>query len=471
MEIATQSMPEMRECTDVEAVRPQIPTETVDLDPETLLESPTSGLVFNFEGNPSASQYESIFDPRQSPRHTIQMVRPIIIHGSVGGMAVWDHNAVHVGNNSVSEQTSSSFLEQDDDGGLEFTFEGSQSASQYVHTYSPSKVGDPESQQPVTLKERTVTSIQELEPGPGITRSSKTVHSSTSREDGIPSCISKVCRRHLEEVYSIRFEKYTAVTLYQKFELEMNVYVPLRFRDVNKALHKQVDIPQDQLDLSTDQRIVIYGGSGQGKTIFCQHIVYTWSKKFDKQTETESKCNKLSKFDLLFYLEGKRISSGMSIIDAVFDQLLPWAEIIGIGRVDLEHWIQENQEKVCFIVDALDEVPSTNHGLSKFINLEYLVKTHAIFTAQNLPVIKCRKYYGVCTFVGEDVSEYIRLFFQKDQGQGKRLQELLQSNCKLRCIMSSPLFCLLMCVHWKYDEDKFKLASETEFSRKSFIHR
>ncbi|XP_070546603.1 uncharacterized protein [Ptychodera flava] len=110
MEIATQSMPEMRECTDVEAVRPQIPTETVDLDPETLLESPTSGLVFNFEGNPSASQYESIFDPRQSPRHTIQMVRPIIIHGSVGGMAVWDHNAVHVGNNSVSEQTSSSFL-------------------------------------------------------------------------------------------------------------------------------------------------------------------------------------------------------------------------------------------------------------------------------------------------------------------------------------------------------------------------
>ncbi|XP_070546361.1 uncharacterized protein [Ptychodera flava] len=28
--------------------------------------------------------------------------------------------------------------------------------------------------------------------------------------------------------------------------------------------------------------------------------------------------------------------------------------------------------------------------------------------------------------------------------------------------MSSPLFCLLVCVYWKYYEDKFKLASETE---------
>ncbi|XP_070540045.1 NLR family CARD domain-containing protein 3-like [Ptychodera flava] len=396
------------------------------------------------------------------------MVGPIIIHGSVSGMAVGDHSTLHVGNSSVSEQTSSPQLEEHDDEGLVFRFEGSPLTSHYVHTDSPSKVGVPESQQPVTSKERTVRSIQELEAGPGITRSSKTAPSSASAEDGIPSCISKVCRRHLEEVYSIRFEKYTAVTLYQKHELEMNVYVPLRFRDVNKAIHKQVDIPQDQLDLSTDQRIVIYGGSGQGKTTFCQHIVYIWSKEFNKQTETESKCNKLSKFDLVFYLEGKRIGSGMSIIDAVFDQLLPRAEIIGIGRVELEHWIQENQEKVCFIFDALDEVPSTDHALSKFINLEYLVKTHAIFTAQNLPVIKCRKYYGVCNFVGDDVSEYIRLFFQKDQGKAKGLQEQLQSNCNLRCIMSNPLFCLLMCVHWKYNEDKFKPATETELFKDIF---
>ncbi|XP_070546362.1 uncharacterized protein [Ptychodera flava] len=68
------------------------------------------GLVFNFEGSPSASQYESIFDPRQSRRHTVQMVRPIIIHGSVGGMAVGDHNAVHVGNNSVQNKPHHHFL-------------------------------------------------------------------------------------------------------------------------------------------------------------------------------------------------------------------------------------------------------------------------------------------------------------------------------------------------------------------------
>ncbi|XP_070540044.1 uncharacterized protein [Ptychodera flava] len=384
----------------------------------------------------------------------------IHFHGPVSAMQLGNYSTLHAGpTQNIPQQQ-----EQGDDTGLMFPIEDIKASGQSTKCPSRSATGIPESQPPtcITYTSKERQSIQESVAEPGSEEPSRTATTV------LPSI--RKCRRHLKEVYRIRFEKYTAVTLYQKHELEMNVYVSLKFRDVNKAICKQVDIPQDQLDLSTDQRIVIYGGSGQGKTTFSQNIVHIWSKESDRQTDTDTKdtSNKLKKFYLVFYLEGKRIESGMSIMGAVFDQLLPDANILGIDRTELEKWVQENQEKVCFIFDALDEVPSTDHALSKFINREYLVKTHAIFTAQNLPVIRCQKYYGVCDFVEGDVSQYIQLFFQKDQGKAKGLQEQLQSNCNLRCIMSNPLFCLLMCVHWKYKEDESKPATETELFKNIF---
>ncbi|XP_070533737.1 uncharacterized protein [Ptychodera flava] len=293
--------------------------------------------------------------------------------------------------------------------------------------------------------------------------------STAQDKSGHPSEHLHKFQNYLKKMYRNRFKQYTAVKISKTDELHLDdTYINLNFNDVDKAIGSQSKVSQEDLDLISDKRIVILGGSGQGKTTFCQKLLYDWGAEDNSES-------KLANFFLVLFIEGQRMSPEKDFLGSVFDILLPSAraERLCIPRDEIERWVEENQTKVCFVFDAVDEVPSKClSAYESFTKLECLGETHAIFTSLNQQVLRCEKRYCICQYSAEDVNLYIQKYFADNIPKAQSLTDMLKANkdSSLFELLMNPLYCVLMCILWNDSdhEERYEIDSETDIFKQIF---
>ncbi|XP_072016974.1 uncharacterized protein [Amphiura filiformis] len=175
-------------------------------------------------------------------------------------------------------------------------------------------------------------------------------------------------------------------------------------------------------------RVLLKGEAGSGKTTLVGKIAFDWAQGI-KANRNPS----LGKFDLLFSLKMRDFDQDMSLVDAIFDQLLPSDS--KVSRRGLERHIVENAEKVAVILDGADEFsgrieksPQGNLVMdvvcNKMLCNSCVVVTSRPHKVRTVSVFSQYSHVRVIGFGESSILEFIGKFFQvKTFKSGKEVHE------------------------------------------------
>ncbi|XP_072027795.1 uncharacterized protein [Amphiura filiformis] len=230
------------------------------------------------------------------------------------------------------------------------------------------------------------------------------------------------------------------------------------------------------------KRVLIRGGPGGGKTTIVSKIAYDWCRSY------EQKASCLSEYKLLFALDLRDVSPGMSVIDAVQDQCLPFVSSQG-----LFDYISANASSVIFLLDGYDEASWIGSKSDKstlkpdqFLKLlqnKWLQDSHVIVTTRPHRVSTYVEKFGVYTLVQlremseSQITEYVAKFFNvpleyldDEELEEEDLNWFSKNICpafaeaysmlsacvrdkpKERCIAHIPILLTMLCVLWKEEK-------------------
>ncbi|XP_071803952.1 NLR family CARD domain-containing protein 4-like isoform X2 [Asterias amurensis] len=199
------------------------------------------------------------------------------------------------------------------------------------------------------------------------------------------------------------------------------------------------------------KRVVFSGSAGLGKTTLCDKIAYDWAV---------GKSEILKRFELVFVLKMRSLTTATDLIDAVADQLI---ERDIVKRCDLKGFIDKNQDKVLILLDGFDEFQTTQTEKSSFGSILKALnrkqyKDCWVVIASRPPldqlvssslVEKPFTHVEVEGFSATDIKNYVNKFFPKDLENVRNLIEKIQSSEVLSDLAKSPMLLLLMCLLWR----------------------
>ena len=267
----------------------------------------------------------------------------------------------------------------------------------------------------------------------------------------------------ISQRYKIREERLLPVPWCEDLNFSMNK-VFTRFRIVGKdkntgemknGLTNMYAIFKTHEECKKPPRtVLIEGDIGIGKTTYCQKLAYYWATSRNNWDES------FPMIALVLLLRCHDIKS--NLWEAIDEQLLP-DDIDEECKENLFKFIRENQSRVLFILDGLDE--AADHGaIDVFINLaqsKELSECFFVFTSRHESGMKMRHYcdnlWEIVGFTLEDTNHFIYKYF----GNRKHLADRL---CKERSIsdilqlISNPLNTALLCILY---EDSIKALPES----------
>ena len=211
-------------------------------------------------------------------------------------------------------------------------------------------------------------------------------------------------------------------------------------------------------------RIVVVAGAGKGKTTAVAKMAYDWAYRIQGSP--------FEKLPLLFILRLRDVSPETSLGRALIDQLLH--DVSELTPEPLESFIHRNQELCWIILDGLDEFRGTldlstavtNDIVNVIVNKKFpscrvLVTTRPHleheFEKDDLPGIYAKM--EIEGFSTENSKQYIWKFFQNDIASATMLQKYLTQNDVINELVSTPLFCLMICYLWR---ESLLLGIETQ---------
>ena len=202
------------------------------------------------------------------------------------------------------------------------------------------------------------------------------------------------------------------------------------------------------------ERIVVIAGAGKGKTTAVAKMAYDWAYRVPGSA--------FEHLSLLFVLRLRDISKGTSLGQAIIEQLL--YDIPGLTQDHLENCIEVNQTLSWIILDGLDEFSGT-------ISTSEEISSNIVNVMQNNELQRCRvlvttrphleqdfdrdelpRIYAKMEIEGfspENSKQYISKFFRNDLISGNQLQGYLNENDVINELISTPLFCLMVCYLWR----------------------
>ncbi|XP_038066710.1 uncharacterized protein LOC119736771 [Patiria miniata] len=144
---------------------------------------------------------------------------------------------------------------------------------------------------------------------------------------------------------------------------------------LNRPKTEQLDTWEDMYDEKKvgEKMVLLSGGAGFGKSTLCVTIANTWKKRKESKVAKLRKGSKVAKlrkvskvaklrkgsnvakFELLFLLKLSQFKTSC-VIDEIFDQLLQRTD--KLTKSDVKKVISDNEDKVAFLMDGLDEIPS-----------------------------------------------------------------------------------------------------------------
>ncbi|XP_066278104.1 NLR family CARD domain-containing protein 4-like [Branchiostoma lanceolatum] len=201
-------------------------------------------------------------------------------------------------------------------------------------------------------------------------------------------------------------------------------------------------------DCPCPRRVLIEGQPGIGKTTTLFKLVVDWSTGDNKA---------LSEFDLVFCVALRKVAESQSLVDCIFDQLLP--EDATFDETDLEEYLKTNKN-VLVILDGYDEwEPMESHDISKVLCGKILrdccviVSTRPSRTSDLLKMMRPDTRLEINGFHPDNVSTYVHKYFGDNVPKAKRLLEKPESNFLSTGITLTPMFLLLICLLWEERDD------------------
>ena len=269
----------------------------------------------------------------------------------------------------------------------------------------------------------------------------------------------------ISQQYKLREERLLPVPWCEDLNFSMNK-VFTRFRIVGKdkntgemknGLTNMYAIFKTHEECKKPPRtVLIEGDIGIGKTIYCQKLAYYWATSRNNWDES------FPMIALVLLLRCYDIKS--NLWEAIDEQLLP-DDIDEECKENLFKFIRENQSRVLFILDGLDE--AVDHGaIDVFINLaqsKELSECFFVFTSRHESGMKMRHYcdnlWEIVGFTLEDTKHFFNKYFGNRKNLAKRLcEEISHSKPDLRQLISNPLNTALLCILY---EDSIKALPES----------
>ena len=243
---------------------------------------------------------------------------------------------------------------------------------------------------------------------------------------------------------------YTVVTMYKKDAHGKNIGEKEKI-----TLEGSVDdIFTTPVEGMLPDRIVVIAGAGRGKTTAIAKMAYDWAYRVQGSP--------FENLPLLFILRLRDVSPETSFGQAIIEQLLH--DVPELTPEPLEKFVRSNQNLCWILLDGLDEFsgsmdPSTavpgnivNVIISRELpSCRVLVTTRPHleheFERNELPRIYAKM--EIEGFSSENSKHYIDKFFRNEKATGNELQSYLNQNDVINELVSTPLFCLMVCYLWR----------------------
>ncbi|XP_022091405.1 NACHT, LRR and PYD domains-containing protein 3-like [Acanthaster planci] len=203
--------------------------------------------------------------------------------------------------------------------------------------------------------------------------------------------------------------------------------------------------------------ILLSGGAGYGKSTILVKIVRTW-KKGEGST--------VGKFKLMFLLRLDKMATGC-VLDAIYDQLLLRTD--KLKKSDLKRVISDNEADIAFLLDGLDEIPSSalkskegEYPIGDLLGNKVLLKSCVLVTTRPHMVERVIKgfpdYARVETvgFTVKNRNKYIETHFPNDLTIARDLISWLDSNQSLQELSQCPIIARMLCLLWLNRPDASK---------------
>ncbi|XP_078619413.1 NLR family CARD domain-containing protein 4-like isoform X1 [Branchiostoma floridae x Branchiostoma japonicum] len=215
-----------------------------------------------------------------------------------------------------------------------------------------------------------------------------------------------------------------------------------------KTLSSVTEALVGRSDCPCPRRVLIEGQPGIGKTTTLFKLVVDWAKGDNKA---------LSEFDLVFCVALRKVAEPQSLVDCIFDQLLP--EDASFDKVSLEEYLQTNKN-ILIVLDGYDEWdPIESHDISKVLCGKILrdccviVSTRPSRTSDLLKMMRPDTRLEINGFHPDNVSTYVHKYFGGNIPKARRLLEKLESNFLSTGVTLTPMFLLLICILWEERDD------------------
>ncbi|XP_070557075.1 uncharacterized protein [Ptychodera flava] len=221
------------------------------------------------------------------------------------------------------------------------------------------------------------------------------------------------------------------------------------------------------------KRIRIEGPPAIGKSMFCRKLAYDWA------------CGKFDQYKLAILLEVRHVQK-MSIVDNIFDQLLP--DDANISKEELTKFLSYNEDSILFIFDGLDEIDNSLKAdnkldLNRIIEKKILSKCTVVITSRphecNSQLSGCDLHFNIYGFAAEDREKYMLKFFQQDKKAVEKLKQCISNlyidDQNQESFLRNPLNVLFVCVLWEHqpDDESFPTKRTDLYTEilESILHR
>ena len=275
----------------------------------------------------------------------------------------------------------------------------------------------------------------------------------------------------IRQLYGTREQRLLPVPWCDDFSFHLNeIFTRLKIvskektrGDLSDDITNMTAIFKPHAECQRPRTVLLEGDPGMGKSTYCQKLAYDWATK-QEQWDTS-----FPKIELLLLLRCHEIRS--TIWEAINDQILP-AEIDDQTRECFFRFVRENQAKVLFLLDGVDEMDSSQQQrIFDLVEGKELSGCHVVLTSRHEIGRKVRRYcdtlWEIVGFSEEDAKSFICTYFRriKKEHLAENLMEKIwnsyESSEDLDELTKNPLNVTLLCILCEDFEGVFP-ASRTQ---------
>ena len=275
----------------------------------------------------------------------------------------------------------------------------------------------------------------------------------------------------IRQLYGTREQRLLPVPWCDDFSFHLNeIFTRLKIvskektrGDLSDDITNMTAIFKPHAECQRPRTVLLEGDPGMGKSTYCQKLAYDWATK-KEQWDTS-----FPKIEVLLLLRCHEIRS--TIWEAIDDQILP-AEIDDQTRECFFRFVRENQPKVLFLLDGVDEMDSSQQQrIFDLVEGKELSGCHVVLTSRHEVGRKVRRYcdtlWEIVGFSEEDAKNFICTYFRKIKKEhlAENLMEKIwnsyESSEDLDELTKNPLNVTLLCILCEDFEGVFP-ASRTQ---------